>query len=138
MLAEYGADEHPAPQQALPQEVAELDSLLSRKADLEKLLQSERNRYGRLQRHTALLSLVGASLSADGWEDPVLTEALAQGLADLNAWLPPIEASFTVVTPGREQDLNTLAPQQVLAVATPWTETSEWRTAAVLDRKSVV
>jgi hypothetical protein len=80
---------------------------------------------------TALLSLVGASLSVDGWEDPVLTEALAQGLADLNAWMPPIEASFTVVTPGREQDLSSLAPQQVLAVATPWTETSEWRTAAV-------
>ena len=50
---------------------------------------------------TALLSLVGASLSTDGWEDGVLTEALSQGLADLNAWMPPIEASFTVVTPGR-------------------------------------
>jgi hypothetical protein len=80
---------------------------------------------------TALLSLVGASLSMDGWEDPVLAEALTQGLADLNAWMPPIEASFTVTTPGREQDLNSLAPQQVLAVATPWEATSEWRTAAV-------
>ncbi len=73
---------------------------------------------------TALLSLVGASLATDGWEDPVLAEALAQGLADLNAWLPPIEASFTVVTPGAEQDLNSLAPQQILAVATPWEETA--------------
>ena len=36
-----------------------------------------------------------------------------------------------MVTPGAEQDLNSLAPQQVLAVATPWTATSEWRTAAV-------
>ncbi len=80
---------------------------------------------------TALLSLVGASLSTDGWEDPVLAEALAQGLADLNAWLPPIEASFTVVTPGAEQDLNSLAPQQILAVATPWAAGSDWRTAAV-------
>ena len=80
---------------------------------------------------TALLSLVGASLATDGWEDPVLAEALSQGLADLNAWLPPIEASFTVVTPGAEQDLNSLAPQQILAVATPWRDTSEWRTAAV-------
>ncbi|MFN8469362.1 MAG: hypothetical protein U0X20_27650 [Caldilineaceae bacterium] len=80
---------------------------------------------------TALLSLVGASLSTDGWEDGVLTEALSQGLADLNAWMPPIEASFTVVTPGAEQDLSSLAPQQLLAVATPWTATSEWRSAAV-------
>jgi hypothetical protein len=80
---------------------------------------------------TGLLSLVGASLATDGWEDPVLAEALAQGLADLNAWLPPIEASFAVVTPGAEQDLNSLAPQQILAVATPWESTSEWRTAAV-------
>ena len=80
---------------------------------------------------TALLSLVGASLATDGWEDPVLAEALSQGLADLNAWLPPIEVSFTVTTPGAEQDLNSLAPQQILAVATPWETTSEWRTAAV-------
>ena len=80
---------------------------------------------------TALLSLVGASLATDGWEDPVLAEALAQGLADLNAWMPPIEVSFTVMTPGAEQDLSSLSPQQVLAVATPWTVTSEWRTAAV-------
>ena len=80
---------------------------------------------------TALLSLVGASLSTDGWEDPVLAEALAQGLADLNAWLPPIEVSFTVVTPGAEQDLNSLAAQQILAVATPWAAGSDWRTAAV-------
>ena len=55
---------------------------------------------------TALLSLVGASLSTDGWEDGVLAEALSQGLADLNAWMPPIESSFTVVTPGAEQDLR--------------------------------
>ena len=80
---------------------------------------------------TALLSLVGASLATDGWEDPVLAEALSQGLADLNAWLPPIETSFTVTTPGAEQDLTSLSPQQILAVATPWETTSEWRTAAV-------
>ena len=33
MLAQYGADENPAPQQPLDEEVAELDSLLSRRAD---------------------------------------------------------------------------------------------------------
>ena len=70
-------------------------------------------------------------MATDGWEDPVLAEALSQGLADLNSWLPPIEVSFTVTTPGAEQDLNSLAPQQILAVATPWEDMSEWRTAAV-------
>ena len=78
MLAEYGADEHPAPQQALPEEVAELDSLLSRKADLEKLLQSERNRYGRLQRHTA----------------PAVRRSLEHVIAALEQELETIEAAI--------------------------------------------
>ena len=59
---------------------------------------------------TSLLSLVGASLSVDGWEDGVLTEAIAQGLADANVWLPPVEGSFTVATAGADQDINTLSP----------------------------
>ena len=54
---------------------------------------------------TALLSLVGASLSTEGWEDPVLAEALSQGLADANVWLPPIEASFPVTDAGDDQDI---------------------------------
>ncbi len=80
---------------------------------------------------TALLSLVGASLSVDGWEDGVLTEAIAQGLADANVWLPPVEASFSVTTPGADQDISTLAPLQILAVAYPWETTSTWRETAV-------
>jgi hypothetical protein len=80
---------------------------------------------------TALLSLVGASLSVDGWEDGVLAEALSQGLADANVWLPPVESSFTVTTAGADQDINTLAPLQVLAVAYPWTAASTWRDSAV-------
>jgi hypothetical protein len=80
---------------------------------------------------TNLLALVGASLSVDGWEDGVLTEALSQGLADTNVWLPAVESSFTVVTAGADQDINTLAPLQVLAVAHPWTAASTWRDVAV-------
>ena len=80
---------------------------------------------------TNLLSLVGASLAVDGWEDPVLAEAMSQGLADANVWLPPVESSFTVTTAGADQDLGTLAPLQVLAVAYPWTAASTWREAAV-------
>ena len=80
---------------------------------------------------TNLLSLVGASLAVEGWEDGVLAEAISQGLAEANGWLPPVEASFTVVTAGAEQDISTLLPLQVLAVAYPWTATSTWRDAAV-------
>jgi transposase len=78
MLAEYGADEHPAPQQELPEEIAELDSLLGRKLDLEKLLQSERNRYGRLNRHTA----------------PAVRKSLEQVIAALKQELETIEAAI--------------------------------------------
>lgn len=80
---------------------------------------------------TALLSLLGASLAADGWEDGVLGEAISQGLADTNVWLPPIEASFTVAAAGADQDISALAPLHVLAVAYPWTAASNWREAAV-------
>jgi hypothetical protein len=80
---------------------------------------------------TNLLSLLGASLSVDGWEDGVLAEAIAQGAADANVWLPPVEASFSIVTAGADQDINTLAPLQVLAVGYPWIATSSWRDAAV-------
>ncbi len=78
MLAEYGADQHPEPQQELPEEIAELDSLLGRKLDLEKLLQSERNRYGRLNRHTA----------------PAVRQSLEQVIAALEQELKTIEAAI--------------------------------------------
>lgn len=52
LLADYGAVEQPEPQQQLDQAVAELESLLNRRGDLEKLLHSERNRHGHLPRRT--------------------------------------------------------------------------------------
>jgi len=78
ILAEYGAEKQPEPQQELPEEIAELDSLLSRKLDLEKLLQSERNRYGRLQRHTA----------------PAVRRSLEHVIAALEQELKTIEAAI--------------------------------------------
>jgi hypothetical protein len=83
---------------------------------------------------THLLAVLGASYSIDGWEDAVLTEALAQGLADANVWLPPVEASFSVTQPGYDQDISSLAPIQVLAVAYPWEEGDTFREAAVTWR----
>jgi transposase len=47
-LARFAAERQPAPQQPLPNEVRELDSLLQRRHDLEQLLQQERNRLGDL------------------------------------------------------------------------------------------
>jgi transposase len=78
MLAQYGAEEQPEPQQELPEEVVELESLLGRKADLEKLLQSERNRYGHLRRHTA----------------PAVRRSLEQVIAALEQELETIEAAI--------------------------------------------
>jgi transposase len=43
-LAEYGASCQPAPENRLPAEVSELDSLLRRREDLEQMLQNEKNR----------------------------------------------------------------------------------------------
>lgn len=44
LLARYGAERQPSPQQPVPQVVQELESLLSRREDLKKLLRAERNR----------------------------------------------------------------------------------------------
>jgi transposase len=44
MLADYGTDKQPPAWQPLPEETSELDSLLRRRTDLEKMLRQERNR----------------------------------------------------------------------------------------------
>ena len=49
-LARFGAKEEPAPQEPLPPEVEELDELLHRQEDLEKMLLQERNRLHSLER----------------------------------------------------------------------------------------
>lgn len=50
LLSRFGAKEKPAPQEPLPPEVEELDELLHRQDDLEKMLQQERNRLHSLER----------------------------------------------------------------------------------------
>jgi transposase len=49
MLACFGAQRQPEPQEPMPAVVQELESLLSRREDLKKLLQAENNRLGNLQ-----------------------------------------------------------------------------------------
>jgi hypothetical protein len=62
----------------------------------------------------------------------VLTEALSQGLADTNAWLPPVEAVVEIETARYEQDVAALSPYQVLAVGYPWAEDRTLRECAVM------
>ncbi len=64
----------------------------------------------------------------------MLTEAQTQGLADTNVWLPPVEAVHPIETAGYEQDLASLSPYQVLAVAYPWEEDRSFRQCAVTWR----
>jgi hypothetical protein len=82
----------------------------------------------------SLLSLLGDAATTDGWESPVLTEALTQGLADANVWLPPVEAIHKVETAGYEQDISALCSYQVLAVAYPWHDDKTFRECAVTWR----
>jgi hypothetical protein len=82
----------------------------------------------------SLLSLLGDALATDGWDDAVLGEALVQGLADTNTWLPPQEATHRVETGGYEQDLAALSPYQILAVAYPWKDDKTFRECAVTWR----
>jgi transposase len=66
LLARYGAFCHPAPQVQLAHEVSELDSLLKRRQDLEKMLQQEQNRALRAPEEMAhrpgIAPAVGSSL----------------------------------------------------------------------------
>lgn len=51
VLAQFGLETNPAPQRPLDDAAAELDSLLRRQTDLEKLLHSERNRLAQAGLH---------------------------------------------------------------------------------------
>ena len=61
-LARYGAERRPPTWQPLPAEIAELESLLRRKDDLEGLLRQERNRQGALAGRPGVAAAVPASV----------------------------------------------------------------------------
>jgi transposase len=63
MLAWYGASMHPAAQDPMEEGAAELDELLRRRDDLEKLRQAERNRLGQAQRKPRTPAAVRQSLA---------------------------------------------------------------------------
>ena len=73
MLALFGADQNPAPQRPTDEAAAQLDSLLRRKDDLQKLLQSENNRLDHATRQPKMPKAVCDSIQRT-------IEALAQEL----------------------------------------------------------
>lgn len=78
LLAQFGADKQPQPQQPLPSEVSELDSLLKRRQDLEQLLRQEKKRLGELQGRPGVPPAVVRSLQE-------VIVALEKALAELEA-----------------------------------------------------
>lgn len=64
VLAQFGAEKQPKPQQPLANEVRELDNLLARRQDLEQMLRQEKNRLGELQARPGVPAPVIDSLQA--------------------------------------------------------------------------
>jgi transposase len=62
LLARYGAFCQPAPQMQLASEVSELDSLLKRRQDLERMLHQEKNRLQEMAGRPGIAPAVGSSL----------------------------------------------------------------------------
>ena len=62
LLARFGAERQPAPQQPVPEEVQELDLLVRRKADLEAMVRQEKNRLESLAQRPLVPAGVRANL----------------------------------------------------------------------------
>lgn len=75
MLAQFGAQTNPQPEQPLSPEVAQLDTLLRRRQDLQQLLQQEKNRQHALGQQPEVAEAVPTSVEA---LIAYLEEALAQ------------------------------------------------------------
>lgn len=76
LLARYGAFCQPAPQMQLSSEVSELDSLLKRRQDLEKMLHQEKNRLQEMAEHPGIAPAVKSSLQQ-------VVEALQEALRQI-------------------------------------------------------
>jgi transposase len=78
MLAQYGADQNPPAQQPIGDAAAQLDDLLRRQTDLEKLLHGERNRLGQAKANPRTSKAVPDSIER-------IIEALNNELAEIAA-----------------------------------------------------
>lgn len=96
LLAAYGGEEKPAPQQPLPEAVAQLESLLHRRDDLEKLLRAERNRLLILRQRPGT--------------PPAVVDSVERLIATLEAELAAIEAAIKELL-RQQPNLNRQAKQ---------------------------
>jgi transposase len=76
LLARFAAERQPAPQQPLPMEVSELDSLLKRRQELAQMLHQERMRQQTLGQRPGIAGAVVANLQR-------VIEALQEALAEV-------------------------------------------------------
>lgn len=86
LLAQFGAETDPPAQIPMPENAAELDSMLRRQMDLEKLLRSERNRQAQLAGQTQRSLTVAESLRRT-------IEALEHELAAINEAIRQLTSS---------------------------------------------
>lgn len=91
LLAEYGGKEKPSPQDRLPEAVRELDALLRRRDDVEKLLRSERNRSHALTHQPNIPSTVSDSVKRIIAALEAELEALEQAIQALLQQYPDLK-----------------------------------------------
>ncbi len=92
LLAEYGGKEKPLPQDHLPAEVRQLDTLLRRRDDVEKLLRSERNRHHALIHQPGIPAAVLDSVKRIMAALEAELEALEQAIQDLLQQQPGLKS----------------------------------------------
>lgn len=95
LLAHYGARQAPAAWHPLPEEVSELEGLLRRRADVEALLQQERNRREHLAPRPGLHRAVPQSVERliDVLEEEL--KQIEQAIADHLRQHPPLQQART-------------------------------------------
>lgn len=111
LLASYGAQAKPTPQQPLPAEVEALHELRQRQADLQKMLTQERNRLHSQQRRPQPVAEVTQSIET-------LIGTLEQALAEVEQLIQDHLKTFAHLDQQRRRLLKVpgIGPKSVLAI----------------------
>ena len=100
LLAQFGAETDPPAQTPLPENAAELDSMLRRQTDLEKLLRSERNRQaqlaGQAHRSPAVAESLRRTIAALEHELAAINEAIHHLIANDAAFIRQLQQLISV------------------------------------------
>ena len=91
LLARYGYERQPAAWQPLPEVLSQLDSLLTRRRELEQLLQQERNRQQLLSARPALHPRVAQSFTDVLSHVEQTRQAIEQAIAEVFKTHPPLQ-----------------------------------------------